>query len=54
VLSHTKKPDLDKLLRALKDALKGVIYRDDSQVVRVVTSKDYSPAPGVIVTVRQL
>lgn len=28
-----KKPDLDKLIRAVCDALKGVVYADDSQVV---------------------
>lgn len=30
---HTKKPDCDKLLRAVGDALKGVVYTDDSQVI---------------------
>ena len=29
----TVKPDLDKLKRAVMDALKGVIYKDDAQVV---------------------
>lgn len=31
--AHTKKPDLDKLIRALGDALTGVIYVDDAQIV---------------------
>ena len=31
---HIQTPDLDKLLRAVKDALKGIVYRDDSQVYR--------------------
>lgn len=30
---HTQKPDLDKLIRAVGDALTGVAYHDDSQVV---------------------
>jgi crossover junction endodeoxyribonuclease RusA len=30
----TVKPDLDKTIRAILDALKGIIYGDDSQVVR--------------------
>lgn len=30
---HTQKPDLDKLIRAVGDALTGVAYLDDSQVV---------------------
>lgn len=34
-----KKPDLDKLIRAVCDALKGVVYADDSQVVELVIGK---------------
>lgn len=30
----TSPPDLDKLVRAVKDACSGVIYKDDAQVVR--------------------
>lgn len=29
---HTRKPDLDKLVRAAMDALTGIVYTDDSQV----------------------
>lgn len=29
---HTGKPDLDNLVKAMKDALKGLAWRDDSQV----------------------
>jgi Holliday junction resolvase RusA-like endonuclease len=54
VLRHVRKPDLDKLLRAIKDALKGVIYRDDAQVVSVVTSKEYAETPFVRVIVEEL
>ncbi len=39
---HLKKPDLDKLLRATKDALTGVLWEDDSHVVEVVTLKAYA------------
>ena len=31
-LWHTSKPDLDNLTKAVKDALTGLIWRDDSQV----------------------
>lgn len=30
---HTKKPDLDNLEKSLMDALTGIVWRDDSQVV---------------------
>lgn len=55
-LHHIKKPDLDKLLRAVKDALKGVIYLDDSQVMEVQAKKTYATntmAPGVMVVARR-
>lgn len=37
----TVKPDVDKLLRAVMDALTGVAYKDDSQVVSVTAAKRY-------------
>jgi len=39
--THTTKPDLDKLIRCCKDALKGVCYVDDSQVNTVHAHKTY-------------
>lgn len=52
------KPDLDKLIRAVGDALKAAgVYQDDSQVIRIVADKVYarddfdSPKPGAIITV---
>lgn len=40
-----QKPDLDKLLRAINDALTGIAYSDDSQIVRLTGSKRRA-APG--------
>lgn len=42
---HTVKPDVDKLTRAVLDALKGIVIHDDSQVVHVNASKRYSAEP---------
>lgn len=39
---HTVKPDTDKLLRAVGDALTGVVWRDDSQVVELHGVKRYA------------
>lgn len=39
---HTSKPDLDKLIRCVLDALTGVAYLDDSQVVFVNAKKEYA------------
>lgn len=40
-----QKPDLDKMLRAVNDALTGIAYADDSQIVRLTGSKRRA-APG--------
>jgi Holliday junction resolvase RusA-like endonuclease len=37
----TVKPDLDKLTRAVLDALTGIVWRDDSQVVSIIARKFY-------------
>lgn len=42
VILPTKKPDLDKLVRSVKDALTQVVWRDDSQVVDLVVTKRYA------------
>lgn len=36
---YPKRPDLDKLVRAVLDSLTGVCYSDDSQVIRLRASK---------------
>jgi len=54
VLVHTKKPDLDKLLRAVLDALTGVVFGDDSQVVEIHAAKRYTDGeeiPHAVITV---
>jgi Holliday junction resolvase RusA-like endonuclease len=43
VTRPTKKPDLDKLIRAVKDAMKRAgVYRDDAQVVQVEACKVFA------------
>ena len=48
-----KRPDLDKLTRAVLDALTYVVFADDSQVVEIEASKDYG-APGVAIEIRRI
>jgi crossover junction endodeoxyribonuclease RusA len=42
----TAKPDLDKLVRAVKDALTGVLWKDDAQVVALHAEKQYTDGPS--------
>jgi Holliday junction resolvase RusA-like endonuclease len=37
----TVRPDLDKLVRSVLDAMTGLIYQDDSQVIKITTEKRY-------------
>ena len=48
------KPDLDKLLRALKDGLTGINYDDDAQVCEVIAKKRYGTETGVSVRLLSL
>ena len=50
----THKPDLSNLLKAIEDALTGVVYRDDSQIVSLTVTKRFGLAPGVEVRVEAL
>ena len=47
----TKAPDLLKLARAIEDALSGVCYRDDSQIVTETLRKRYGDWDGVFIHV---
>ena len=38
-------PDVDKLCRAVMDALTGIVYLDDAQVISLHATKAYSDAP---------
>lgn len=40
--AHIKKPDIDKILRATFDALKGIAYTDDAQVTEIHATKRYA------------
>ncbi len=52
---HTQKPDLDKLVRAVGDALTGIAYLDDSQIVAGTNHKQWAGThnerPGAEITV---
>lgn len=50
------KPDLDKLVRATMDAIKGVVFDEDSRIVSIAAGKYYATAdvgPGALITVTE-
>ena len=53
----TSVPDTDNVLKAVSDAMNGIVYRDDSQVVNAVVWKRYSEQDAnrkVEITVREI
>ena len=47
----TKKPDVDNIFKAVSDALNGVLYGDDKQIIHARVEKHYSDEPRVEVEV---
>lgn len=46
----TGKPDVDNILKAC-DALNGIVFNDDAQIVKATVAKHYSTNPHLAVTV---
>jgi Holliday junction resolvase RusA-like endonuclease len=53
-LLPTNRPDVDNYAKAIKDALSGVVYEDDSQVVRLTVSKQYGREPRAEIEVEEI
>lgn len=47
----TTKPDATKLFRSTEDALTGILWRDDAQIVLQVISKKYGAQPGARIVI---
>lgn len=52
-IKPTGKPDYDNLLKAASDALNGVVWIDDSQVIEGRARKRYGRRPGVRIVVEE-
>jgi Holliday junction resolvase RusA-like endonuclease len=51
---HTQKPDLDNCEKAILDALNGVIWRDDAQIVDLHTTKRWGERDGAWIEVEEV
>lgn len=49
----TKKPDCDNIVKIICDALNGIAYKDDAQIVTVYIEKFYATMPSVEVEIRE-
>jgi Holliday junction resolvase RusA-like endonuclease len=50
----TKKPDVDNIIKIVADALNGLAYHDDSQLVEVHCVKAYGETPHISVFIREV
>ena len=53
-LMHTKKPDLDNLIKFVKDCCNNLVWKDDSQVVHIWADKRYSEKPRTTMRIYDL
>lgn len=54
VLKPIGRPDADNCIKAVQDAMNGIVYKDDSQIVELIGGKHYSYEPRVEVTVKTM
>lgn len=54
MVHHISKPDTTKLLRALEDAITGILWHDDAQIALQSARKIYGTAPGATITISSL
>lgn len=53
-LTPTKKPDIDNIAKVVCDALNGVAYSDDKQIVMLTIAKKCSEEPKITVTLYEV
>lgn len=51
---HVKRPDIENMVKLVNDALQGVFYHDDSQVMELEAAKEYGEVNQTVVTVREI
>lgn len=54
ILKPAKKPDADNILKLGLDALNGVAYADDKQVISCECIKAYAETPQMVITVSEM
>lgn len=53
-IKPTKKPDADNIVKIICDALNGIAYKDDTQVVDLEIKKVYGEVEKVIVEIEEI
>ena len=50
----TKKPDADNIIKSIADALNGIAYADDSQIVQATVNKWWAEEPKAEIIIREV
>ena len=50
---HTSKPDIDNMLKGIFDAVRGVLWKDDTQVAVCVATKKYGETTGIKIVIQE-
>ena len=53
LMNPIKRPDADNIAKIVLDALNGIAYKDDSQIVDLSVPKRYSDKPRVEIFIEQ-
>ncbi len=53
-IKHTKKPDIDNLIKFTCDCLNGVVFKDDSQIIYLAGGKFYSKEPMTLIMLEEV
>lgn len=53
-IKHAIKPDLDNLTKSILDALNGVAWYDDAQIVELHIIKRYVKTPAIYITIHDI
>lgn len=53
-IKPTKKPDIDNIAKVVLDALNGIAYKDDTQVIELTVNKNYGGIGKVEVTIEEV
>lgn len=53
IIRPTTRPDASNVLKSVEDALNGLAYLDDSQIIEILVQKYYSRTPRVEITLEE-
>jgi Holliday junction resolvase RusA-like endonuclease len=54
LIKPTKKPDIDNIAKTVLDALNGIAYKDDTQVIKLTIDKSYGEVSSVKVLIKEV